>query len=106
MFPTLHKSNFNFSGTFILLPLKAFNFNQAKILLLGKQLNLSQTSMCLYMSAEHVFENFVRKGEIAHNNHFLLFPRFLPFKRTSNLKLSSAVTLSLKEYKICHLGKN
>ena len=48
------------------------------------------------------------KGEIARNEQFLLFPVFstrldnlLPF--SSNLKLSSANSLSLEESKICHL---
>ena len=54
------------------------------------------------------FENTVGKGEIAHNEQFLLFPQcflcldnFLPF--SSNLKLSSANSFSLEESKICHL---
>ena len=57
------------------------------------------------------FENTVGKGEIAHNEKFLLFPQcFLPFSRTfchsdRNLKLSSANSFSLEESKICHLGK-
>ena len=57
-------------------------------------------------------ENTVRKGEIARNEQFLLFPRcFLPICRTlgpfsSNLKLLSANTLSLEESKICRLIKS
>ena len=45
------------------------------------------------------------KGEIACNEHFLLFPQcFLPFLNNfppflSNLKLLSAKSLSLEEYK-------
>ena len=56
------------------------------------------------------FENTVGKGEIAHNEQFLLFPvfsnhleNFLPF--SSNLKLSSANPFSLEDSKICCLGK-
>ena len=58
------------------------------------------------------FENTVGKGEIAHNEQFLLFPHcFLPILITfchfffSNLKLSSANSSSLEESKICRLGK-
>ena len=54
------------------------------------------------------FENTVGKGEIAHNEQFLLFPvfsthlnNFLPF--SSNLKFSSANSFSLEESKICRL---
>ena len=54
------------------------------------------------------FENTVGKGEIAHNEQFLLFPvfstgldNFLPF--SSNLKLSSAKPFNSEESKICHL---
>ena len=56
------------------------------------------------------FENTVGKGEIARDEQFLLpFPtvfsthsnNFLPF--LSNLKLSSAKSLSLEESKICRL---
>ena len=57
------------------------------------------------------FENNVGKGEIAHNEQFLLFPQgFLPFWRTffhflSNLKLSSANSFNLEESKFFPLGK-
>ena len=55
------------------------------------------------------FENTGGKGEIAHNEQFLLFPpvfstrldNFLPF--SSNLKLTSANSFSLEESKICRL---
>ena len=57
------------------------------------------------------FENTVGQVEIARNEQFLLFPQFfstlldnfLPF--SSNLKLSSANSLSLEQSKICRLGK-
>ena len=66
------------------------------------------------MSAIYLsFENNVRKGEIAHNEQFLLshsvFYSFVelgamvPFP--SNLKLSSANTSGLEESKICSFGK-
>ena len=48
-------------------------------------LTLSQTSPCFYVSAAEVskFENTVGKGEIAHNEQFLLFPQcFLSGWRT------------------------
>ena len=51
------------------------------------------------------------KGEITRNEQFLFFPQFsnlldnlLPF--SSNLKLLSANSFSLEEFKICHLGKS
>ena len=55
------------------------------------------------------FENTVGKGEIARYEQFILFPtvfstrldNFLPF--SSNLKLSSANSLSLEDSKICRL---
>ena len=54
-------------------------------------------------------ENTVGTGEIVPNEQFFLFPvfstrleNFLPF--SSNLKLSSANSLSLEESKICRLG--
>ena len=58
------------------------------------------------------FENTVRKGEIARNEQFLLFPQcFLPLLEnfllfSSNLKLLSANSFSLEESKICHLGED
>ena len=57
------------------------------------------------------FENTVEKGDIAHNEQFLLFPQcFLPIWRTflpfsSNLKLSSANCVSLVKSTICCFGK-
>ena len=58
------------------------------------------------------FENTVRKGEIARNEQFHLYPptvffndleNSLPF--SSHLKLSSANSLNSEESKICCLGK-
>ena len=49
----------------------------------GTGLTLCQTSHAFHVSAEQVFENTVGKGEIAHNEQFLLFPKcFLIFWRT------------------------
>ena len=57
--------------------------DQSKILLYSKELRkqyigltLSQTSPGFYVSAEQSFESTVGKGEIAHNEQFLLFPVF------------------------------
>ena len=77
-----------------------------------KEFTLSQQALvftCLQYNKS--FENTVGKEEIAHNEQFLLFPQcFLPIWRTllftSNLKLSSANSLSLEEFKICCLVKN
>ena len=64
------------------------------------------------------FENTVGKGEIAHNEQFLLYPQcFLPIWRTfchcdqicklssANSFFSSANSFSLEVSKICRLGK-
>ena len=46
-------------------------------------LTLSQTSPVFYVSTVQAFKNTVGKGEIAHNELFLLFPQcFLPLLRT------------------------
>ena len=74
-------------------------------------LTLSQTSPGFNESAVPTFENTVAKGEIAHDEQFLLFPpcflpvleNFLPF--SSNLKFSFANSSNLEECKICCLGK-
>ena len=64
--------------------------------------------MCLYYKS---FENTVSKGEIAHNEQFLLFSRcFLRVWRTfgnfsSNLILSSANSFGLDQSKILSFGK-
>ena len=73
-------------------------------------LTLSQKAhvcTCLQIKS---FENTVRKGEMARNEQFLIFPQcfllsenFTPFP--SNLELSSANSFSYEESKICHLGK-
>ena len=48
-----------------------------------KAFTLFQTSPCFYLSAVQVFENSVGKGEIGHNEQFLLFPQcFLSVWRT------------------------
>ena len=69
-------------------------------------LALSQTSPSCYMAVVQIFENTEGKGEIAHNEQFLLFPQcfftlsenFLPC--LSCLKLLSANSFSLEVYKL------
>ena len=56
------------------------------------------------------FENTVGKGEIAHNEQFLLFPQcFYPYEELSSIfnkfELSSANSFGSKGSKICCLGK-
>ena len=88
MFSTLPITNFHFSVTFIL---------SCRLQML---LTLSQTSPGFYKS----LENTVGKGEIAHNEQFLLFPHcFLTFWKTfrygyqvSNFHLQ---TLSIRKSK-------
>ena len=64
--------------------------------------------MCLQYKSS---ENTEGKGEIARNKQFLVFPQYflpcykIPLPFSSNLKLSSANSLSLEESKICHLLK-
>ena len=82
-------------------------------LLFGKpSLTVSQTNPDFYVSAVQIFENTAGKGEIARIEQFLLFPQcFLPISMdfqpfSSNLKLSSANSVSLEGSKICRLGKS
>ena len=89
---------------------KCFQFDLVQILLFGLELTISQTSPGFYVSALQVFRKQCGKSEIARNEQFLLFPvfsthleNFLPF--LSNLKLSSADSLSLGKSKICRLAK-
>ena len=74
-----------------------------------KELTLSQTSlMCLQYK---YLENSVEKGEIVHNEQFLIFltlfsphlENYPPF--SSKLKLSSLNSLSLEESTICRFEK-
>ena len=57
------------------------------------------------------FENIVRKGENAGNQHFLLFPQcFLPFPKQgllfySNFFMSSANAFNLDQSKVLSFGK-
>ena len=77
----------------------------------GEELNLSHTSPGFYVSEVQAFENTVRKGEIACNEQFLLFPQsFLPlwrmychFHPIPNCRPQSL--LSLAESKIFHFVK-
>ena len=71
----------------------------------------SQTSPCFNESTTvQVFENTMEKGEIGHNEQFLLFPQgFLPiewsFFHLMKKKKFSANFFSLEEFKICCLVK-
>ena len=75
------------------------------------QLTLSQISPGFYMSAVSLLKNNVEKGEIAHNEQFLLFPQCFSISIgefssiSSNLGLLSANSLSLEKSKICCLEK-
>ena len=74
-------------------------------------LSLSQICPVFTCLQYKSFENTVRKGEIARNEQFLLFPQyllsiwrtFMPF--SPNLKSSSANSFRSKESKICRLEK-
>ena len=73
-----------------------------------KGLTLSQTLSLVFTCLQYKsFENTVGKGEFAHNEHSsvftILLENFPPF--SSNLKLSSANSISLEESKIHRLGK-
>ena len=54
-----------------LMPYVSYWYNVTEIML-----TLSQTSPGFYVSAVQVFENNVGKGEVAHNEQFLLFPQY------------------------------
>ena len=72
---------------------------------------LSNKPCFLRVYRTSLFENTVRKGEIARNEKCLLFPQtFLPVWRAfcdlyQSLKLLSANSIILEESKICRLGK-
>ena len=88
----LVRSNFFFSHSVFK---RLASQKRQKVSLCGNGLTLSQTSpgMCLQYKS---FENTVGKGEVAHNEQFLLFPQcFLLFWKT----------FSLEKFKICCLGK-
>ena len=78
---------------------------------LSPRLTLSQTTLVLTCLQYKSVENTMGKGEIVHNEQFLLFPTvfsmlfdaFLPFSSTSILL--PAKSISLEESKICCLGK-
>ena len=87
----------------------AFNLGLAKILSKGNELTHSQTMTPFDAPRKKFLENIVGKGEIAHNEQFLLFPvfstglnNFLPF--SSNFRLSSAKSFNLEEPKILSMG--
>ena len=95
MFSTPPFTNFSFWVVIHLLSANALNLKQSLVLLFGKELieanfcglfkglTLSQTSPGFYVSAVQIFWKHCGKGEIAHNEQFLLFPQcFLPIWRT------------------------
>ena len=110
-FPTLPKTNNNFSITYTLPFVNTFTLNQFKILSFGKGLTLSQTNPGFYVSAVQVFRKHCGKRRNCSLRAISPFPtvfstlleNFLPF--SSNLKLSSANSFSLEESKICRLVK-
>ena len=67
--------------------------------------------LLLHVCSTILLKTLLKKGEIARDEQFLLFPTvfltclesFLPF--SSNLKLQFADSFSLEEYKIYRLGK-
>ena len=92
--------------------------NLILLLLIGRNINLlrdyhsdipfphNDTFSCPWET--NLLKTLWEKGEIAHNEQFLLFPvfstrldNFLPF--SSNLKMSSANSFILEESKICRL---
>ena len=107
-FPTVFSTLWELSAIFMkfkIVVCKLFQSEGVKNLF-GKGLSNPSVEMCLQYKS---FENNVGKGEIACNKQFLLFPQcFLLFENfppfSWNLKLSSANSFSLKEWKTC-LGK-
>ena len=73
-------------------------------------LTLSQTSYCFHVSAVQVFRKLCGKSEqrremAPFRTAFSSYSEmFAPF--SSNIKLSSANSLSLEEYKVCCVGKS
>ena len=85
-------------------PVPHDSFSHKKMLTLSKQ---ALVFTCLQYKS---FENTVGKGEIAHNEQFLLFHSvFYLFGELSAIfikfEISSAKSFSLKESKICHFWK-
>ena len=107
MFSTLSKTKILILGTLILSSANAFNLDQSKILSFGKELILSKARPCFKSLQCKSFDNTAGKSEIARYKQFLLcscstafstlLKNFLPF--SSNLKLSSANSLSWKNLK-------
>ena len=86
MFSPLPKTNFNFSGTYILLTANAFELDQSTIYLFSKGLTLDWTKLKAFaddksnvalakISVFHRVENIVGNGDNTGYQHFLLFPQ-------------------------------
>ena len=78
--------------------------------LLSKGLTLSQTCLGLYMYITGLLKTLWEKEKLLMMSNFSFSQYFLPFLENFlslllNLILSSAVSFSLEESKICHLGK-
>ena len=62
----------------VLVVFKCFQLDMSKICLFGIELTLTLYSIDTHFDTlTTVFENIVGKGEIARNEHFLLFPQCL-----------------------------
>ena len=71
-------------ATFYFLSAKALNLIKSKTLWFGKELTLPKEALVFTCLQYKSFENTAGKGEIAHNEQFLLFPLcFLPVLITS-----------------------
>ena len=106
MFFTLPKTNINFLDTSNLWSADTFNLDRSKILPFGKELTPPKQALVFMCLQYKSFENTMEKGEIAHDvSHSVFYPsrEILPY--SSNLKLSSANSFNLEEFKICRSGK-
>ena len=71
-----------------------FSSNLFKHLYIQDYLTLSQTSPGFYVSTVQIFENTVGKGEIAHNEQFLLSPSvFYPFEELSAILIKFEIVV-------------
>ena len=98
-------------AAFNLSSANAFNLISLKILSFGNGLTLSQTSPGLYVSAALGFWKHCgkrRNGLLPISPLISVFSTLLEkfLLYSSNLKLSSAISFSLEESKICCLGKD
>ena len=109
----IHVNKLKFSDSRLNVHVKGENAAYQYILILPQRLKrasylvlltLSQRSPAFTCLQYKPFENTAGKGEIVHNEQFLLFPQcFLSVSKT--LKLLSANSFNLEDSKICHYGK-